>query len=179
LSGGVWCPGRGIRPRLDRRSGMAIGLRKEVGGSERGWRERFESLVERQAALYGALDALSQRQTELVDAGDAEGVLAILRQRQTIVEEIVSVAEEARPYRDRLASEELEPEARERLSQRVGSIERLASEISDRDERDRRSLAASRERVAAELAEVGRGRRALNAYGAGGQSGAKFQDREG
>lgn len=160
---------------------MAIGLRKETGGSERGWRERFESLVERQHALYGALDALSQRQTELVDAGDAEGVLAILRQRQSIVEEIVSVSEEARPYRDRLASGEIEPEARERLSQRVGSIERLASEISERDERDRKALAASRERVAAELAEVGRGRRAVNAYGTGsaGQTGARFQDREG
>jgi len=162
---------------------MAIGFAGNQGASGDTWTERFEAIVERQFALYGALDALSQKQTELVDAGDAEGVLAILRQRQGIVEEIVDLAERARVYRDQLGSGAagVAPGARERLTSRVGAIERLADEINARDERDRQSLAASRERIARELAEVGRGRRAVSAYGASdsGTAGARFQDREG
>ena len=161
---------------------MATGLAREPGANAGDWPVRFETLVERQFALYGALDALSQRQTELVDAGDADGVLGILRQRQAIVEEIVEITEHAREFRERLASDEgLAHATRERLARRVGAIERLADEINERDERDKRSLAASRERVASELAEVGRNRRAVSAYGAGeaGAGGPRFQDREG
>lgn len=160
---------------------MSSGASSETSGTEGDWRERFESLVERQAALYGALDALSQRQTEMVGAGDAEGVLEILRQRQRIIEELVIVTERTRPYRDRWtqAGPGVEPGVGDRIARRIVAIERLAAEISGRDEGDRERLAERRERVAAELADVGRARRAVHAYGGSNGGGASFQDREG
>lgn len=151
------------------------------GSAETDWRERFEVLVERQCALYGALDALSQRQTELVEAGDAEGVLAVLRSRQEILDELSVVAERQRPLRDRWASSLalIEMPVRERIAARVHAMERLAAEINERDERDRERLEEQRDSIANELASVGKTRRAVSAYGEAPSYGARFQDREG
>ncbi len=151
------------------------------GSVETDWRGRFEALVERQCALYAALDALSQRQSELVEAGDAEGVLGVLHSRQSVLDELATVAEQQRPLRDRWASSLalIDVPSRERLAARVQAMERLAAEINERDERDRERLAEQRDGIASELASVGKTRRAVSAYGESPAYGARFQDREG
>lgn len=148
---------------------------------EDNWRERLFALVERSGALYATLDALSQHQSELVRAGDAEGVLDVLRSRQGVLDELSALAEEQRPLRDRWASSLalIDAPARERMAARVRAMERLAVEINERDERDREELASQRDGIATELASVGKSRRAVSAYGAAPAFGARFQDREG
>lgn len=148
---------------------------------EDNWRERLLALVERQGALYATLDALSQHQSGLVEIGDAEGVLEVLRSRQCVLDELASIADEQRPLRDRWASSlaMIDPPAREQMAARVRAMERVAAEINERDERDREKLAAQRDGIACELASVGRTRRAVSAYGAAKPHGARFQDREG
>ncbi len=145
------------------------------------WRERLLALVERQGALYATLDALSQHQSGLVEMGDAEGVLEVLRSRQGVLDELATIADEQRPLRDRWASSlaMIDPSAREEMAARVRAMERVAAEINKRDERDREKLAAQRDGIASELASVGRTKRAVSAYGAAPSYGARFQDREG
>jgi C4-dicarboxylate-specific signal transduction histidine kinase len=145
------------------------------------WRERLVALVERQSALYATLDALSQHQTTLVEAGDAQGVLGVLHSRQMLLGELAGIAEEQRPLRERWANalSTIDGATRERMAERVRSIERLAAEISERDERDREMLAAQRDGIASALSSVGATRRAVSAYGVSPEPGARFQDREG
>lgn len=145
------------------------------------WRDRLVALVERQSALYASLDALSQHQTMLVEAGDAQGVLEVLQSRQGLLDELAKIAEEQRPLRERWANSlsTIDAQTRERMAQRVRAIERLAAEISERDERDRELLAAQRDGIASALSTVGATRRAVSAYGVSPEPGARFQDREG
>lgn len=138
-------------------------------------------LVEHQADLYAQLDALSRRQTVLVEAGDAEQVLEVLRERQAVLDELVAVSDRIRPFRERWtdAIAAIPPGDRERIASRVQSIERIAEQINERDERDRHRLAEQRDSVSSELADVGRSRRAVSAYGPMPSHSPRFQDREG
>lgn len=144
-------------------------------------RHGLVALVERQGSLYETLDALSIRQTELVEMGDADGVLAVLRERQQVLDELVAVSEEIRPFRERWADTVgvLEQADRELVAARVAATERLAERINERDRLDRDRLVAQRDQTATELAGVGRSRQAVAAYGAAWKPGPTFQDREG
>ncbi|KAA0216653.1 MAG: hypothetical protein DYG94_08935 [Leptolyngbya sp. PLA3] len=131
---------------------------------------------------YGQLDALSQRQQALIDAGDMDRVLALLGERRALVEQV----ERAAPGFDvgRRAWEEnadtLSEAQNAELARRVSAIERMASDIAERDRRAGEVLVRQRDNLAQEMAGLGRVSSALSAYRPRTDSPApRFQDRKG
>jgi hypothetical protein len=137
-------------------------------------------LLERQHELLTALVALSRRQGELIDAEDDAGVLAVLAERQPMVEELVALNDLLRPHRAawdrRLAA--LPAPQRDHVVRRSELVAALARTLASRDEADRRRLARRRDDLADELAALGTRRGALSAYRAVVPGGPAYQDRE-
>lgn len=149
-----------------------------AGGTAGG---RIEALLGRQQALFDRLDALGQRQSELIEGDEADGLLELLSERQRLIDGIAEVSGLLEPFKSRWAAvmEELPGAQRERVRRRLDALAGLTARIAQRDEADRQNLERRRDAVAMELAQVSRGRGALAAYGGGRPvSGAKFQDRE-
>jgi hypothetical protein len=132
------------------------------------WGARLARILESQRDLCTGLEAMSRRQAELIAAGDTDGLLGVLGERQGLVDEVAKLSEELEPLRavwDRSASL-LAPEIRGRVAGLVEEIGGLMEKINARDEADRVSLEQRRAVVAKELGEISRGRGALAAYGA-------------
>ncbi|MCG3122727.1 MAG: hypothetical protein GIKADHBN_01128 [Phycisphaerales bacterium] len=138
-------------------------------------------LLVAQRELYEELDALSQKQGELISEHRTDELLELLGRRQVLLERVQAVTDTLAPVRARwpqfLAT--LDPAQRHGVGQVVDAITQLIESITRRDQADRDCMIAERERVAGELATLDRSRRATGAYGgprAGG--GPMFQDRE-
>jgi predicted nuclease with TOPRIM domain len=147
-----------------------------------GGHARLAELLEQQESLFLRLDALSRRQSQLVLDEQTDDLLRVLGERQELVEALEQASREAEPYRRRwdevLAA--AAPAQRERIRAQVERLAQLAAEIAARDDADRREIERRRDRLAGDLAGVGRVRGAVAAYGPVRQRpAAKFQDTEG
>ena len=135
---------------------------------------RLIELLEQQVQLFEDLSALTVRQTQLVNDGEAEAILGVLAQRQQLIDRLESVNGHLEPYRShwpQLWSELDEPE-----KQRVGSLvqqaQQLLEQIIQADDRDRELLEAAKPRVTAELGRLSHIRAARHGY----QGGALMAD---
>jgi hypothetical protein len=139
-------------------------------------------LLESQTALYGQLDALSERQRAVIEDDDADRLLSILGERQTIVDRIAMTNRDLEPVRvawERLL-ERVRPECRSDVARRLEGLSVLAGRIAQRDDEDRRKLESRRNAIAGELASMNTSRRAVSAYGrpAAPPASPRFQDRQ-
>jgi hypothetical protein len=137
------------------------------------------SLLDEMRAVYGQLDALSQRQSELIDAENHEPLLTILEERQLLIDRLLGIKRRADPLRERWEAEGGGCEGSP-VQESLRGIARIAAAIEERDALDRRAIEERRHMVAKELSELGRGRVAVSSYGGQERSaGPKFQDVEG
>jgi hypothetical protein len=160
----------------DEQSGMAGG----ASGAADGAAARIEALLARQLELFAGLDALSERQSELIAGDEADGLLELLSERQRLIDGIAQANALLEPFRSRWSDvmESLGQAERDRVRRRLDELSGLTARIAQRDENDRQQLERRRDAVAAELAQVHRGRGALAAYGGKAEGGARFHDRE-
>lgn len=137
-------------------------------------------VLEAQSALFGQLDALSQRQALIIAEDDPERLLEILAERQRVIDRIEGARRELEPVRVQWEAQlaRMDPAWRKDVGARVDALARLAEGVAKRDDEDRKTLMQRREDVARELAAVTAGGRAAAAYGPRGDGGARFQDRE-
>lgn len=149
------------------------------------WWPRWSRLLEQQLEAWRRLDELSGTQHERVFAGDAEGALAVLGDRQPWVEQARRTAEEMSPLIERRAdlTPRLAPADRARFESLVQEIATLSERVRERDGLDRAELERQRGLVAQELGGMARGRGVLAAYtgtpAPGASSAPRFQDRQG
>ena len=139
-----------------------------------------ERLLEQQQQLFSQLDAMSQRQSELIEAQDTDRLLSILAERQGVIDRIAQTSVRLEPYRaswDAVMGG-LDELGRVRVRRRLDVLAETAERIARRDEADRRMLEVRRDAVAGEMMQVSRGRGALAAYQNGRESGPRMQDRE-
>jgi hypothetical protein len=134
----------------------------------------------RQLELYGRLDQLSLRQGALIDDDDTDRLLAVLGERQVVVDEVAEIGTRLEPVRQDWDGflHGLPAPTREQLRHLVSTLTDLAGIVAGRDEADRRRLELRRSEVGEELASVTRGRSAVRAYGGRGSPVPIFQDRE-
>ncbi len=144
--------------------------------------EHVVALLEAQVGLVANLDELSLRQAELIEAEDAEPLLKLLASRQGILDELAGLQAEFRPLRERWPQilEGFGHAQRLQIQRRLDGLAAAASQIARRDEEARTRLGTRRDELAAQIADVGRGRGALAAYSRPptSASGPTFQDRE-
>lgn len=138
------------------------------------------SALVRQLDLYARLEVLSRQQSDLIEDGDTDRLLAILGERQVVVDQIAAVGTALEPIRQHWEGflGALPGGTREQLRELVDSLAELAGVVAGRDEADRRRLEERRSEVGRELASVARGRSAVLAYGGKATAPPQFQDRE-
>ncbi len=142
-------------------------------------------LLTRQRDLYRELGGLSARQQVLVEASRTEELLAVLTQRQALIDQLTACNKEVAPFRSRLGDiAAAAPEAtRAMIRDRVDEVQSLLEEIIGRDEADREKLEASRRRVGDEMKRVDATPAAVNAYraqaGVRSPATARFTDAQG
>jgi len=143
---------------------------------------RLRELLEEQESLFLRLEALSRQQGRLVRDERTDDLLRVLGERQGVVEALERTAAALEPFRAAWESvlAEARPDQRDRLARQVERLSELAAGIAAQDDADRRLIEERRDRLAGDLAGVGRVRGAVAAYGAArGRPAARFQDREG
>lgn len=146
------------------------------------WAPRLSRVLDEQCRLYEQLDELSQHQSVCVDSGETELLLDVLAQRQGVVEQVTEVNGLLEPFVSKwdALAESLDDSQREALRGKLARLDELVERITKRDEEDRQKLEAQKGRVAQELGTAVRQKSAAAAYGkSAGQSGARFQDRQG
>lgn len=142
--------------------------------------ERLRALVREEISLLGQVDALSQRQAALIGQDDAEPLLALLAERQGIMERVAALAEEAATAREACEGGRRIPAAEWREIERsMAAVAELAERIATRDRADVGTLTLARDGIATEMTQVDKGRGAAAAYARPAARGPKYQDRQG
>jgi hypothetical protein len=138
-----------------------------------------EILLQRQQDLFSQLDAMSQRQSALIEAQDTDRLLAVLAERQSVIDRIAETSVRLEPYRASwdAVMKGLDEPGRARVRRRIDVLAELAERVAKRDEADRAMLETRRDAVAGEITQINRGRGAVAAYGQQ-QNGPRMQDRE-
>jgi hypothetical protein len=152
---------------------------KPAAQASTGIAARLDTLIAAQSALLMELEALAPRQHALLEADAADELLATIESRQTIIDRLVEVSAELEPYRARWESLLAAVPAgdRARMKQNLDANIARAGVIAHADGALRDRLLEKRDAAAADLAELGRGAGALDAYVDEGHR-PRFQDRE-
>ena len=149
------------------------------------WAPRLTRVLDRQIDLYTQLEALSQRQSDLVRAEESDALLDLLARRQTLVEQLTELNQQLEPFTRQWTRlvERLSPAHRTSIGERTKRLDDLIGAITQRDEDDRRALESRRATVAAEINTLSNQRAAVTAYrastGPRQATPPRFQDREG
>lgn len=148
-----------------------------VDGGRQG--EILCALVEEMRELYGQLDALSQRQCEIIDRENHEPLLTLLEERQQLIDRLIGLKRRVDPVRKRWEAEGGGSDGSP-VTESLRGIARIVAAIGERDAMAASALEEHRRLLQRELAELGRGRAAFGMYGGGDQAaGPRFQDVEG
>ncbi|HED54944.1 MAG TPA: hypothetical protein ENJ00_12205 [Phycisphaerales bacterium] len=137
-------------------------------------------LIDEQIELYRKLEGLSRKQHECVEADDTDGLLAVLGQRQQLIDRITDASARMSPYRAQWDAhiDAMGESDRRRVRQGLDDLSTLMSSIAERDDRDRRAMEDRRDRVHAQITGVKRGGQAVSAYAGREQRSPRFQDRQ-
>lgn len=136
-----------------------------------------------QRDLYRQLKTLSDQQTHCIREGSTEQLLAVLSERQSVIESLSRANIELAPYRDRWddLTPSATPEQRQQVREAVNEIERILAEVVEQDERDKTDLLSAQQQIGAQLSQANKAGRAIQAYGST-QTNTKppiFTDRQG
>jgi hypothetical protein len=139
----------------------------------------YISLLDSQRALVGELDALSQRQSTLIDGEDMMPLLALLDERQRVIDRVMPASrmlDELR-WRWRTVRAALPETRRDQVQRAEDSLLQLFTQVARRDERDQGRLKTRLDSTGSQLAGISTSRRAAGAYGAISHMSPRFQDR--
>jgi hypothetical protein len=124
---------------------------------------RLLALLHAQQERLGQLDALSQRQGSLIQSDDHEGLLALVGERQRLVDACTVTAREVETLLTP-ARESGTPHECAEIDRRLDAVARLASGVNARDLADRVELERRRDALARELAAATLRETAAQAY---------------
>ena len=145
------------------------------------WVEELMRELDRQGVLLSRLEAMSRDQRALIDQDDVEPLLAVLSDRQRVIEEVTRGVRASEGLRQRWEAERssLPEVVRAGVQRRLDELSAAVAAIAARDEQDEALMRSRRDRVGDELRQVERSRRAMGAYADAKATGAtaRFQDR--
>lgn len=145
------------------------------------WAGVFATLLAEQAELLSALDGLSRRQRSLIAGEAPEELVALMDERQHIVDRLESLTTRMTPMHTRWSegARALSQGQRSDIETRLKSLASLAREIAARDASDQELIARRKQEIAQELASTSGNQKAMHAYaGSSPSGGAVFQDRQ-
>ncbi|MBI1372968.1 MAG: hypothetical protein GC159_09430 [Phycisphaera sp.] len=106
------------------------------------WADGLIELLDHQRHIYYELRELSERQAELVAAGEAASLLNILSQRQQLIEQLAQISGRIEPFRRDwpTAWGTLDADTQTRVQALINHVHELLDSIVTQDGRDRASL---------------------------------------
>lgn len=127
-------------------------------------------LLEQQRGLYGRLRHLADRQRTLVVQDDPQPLLALLTERQQLVDGLVGLNEQLAPYRSEWTRVYggLDEPARKHVAELLEEANTALGSILKSDSHDTAALTARRQGMVHQLATVDAGSRASAAYASAG-----------
>ena len=145
------------------------------------WGPRLSRLIARQSELYEELLSITESQSSLIERDDdGDALIDLLRTREGYVQEVASHNEALEPYVSRWdeLSAALDEGTRAELSSALERLMALIDRMVQRDEADRESIAAQREKLGGELSELSRNKSAVSSYARSGVTNPpRYQDR--
>ena len=131
--------------------------------------EKLISLLRRQVGIYTRLEQFSGRQRGLIAAEDQQQLLALLAERQKLVDELEVLNQGLIPLQEfwRAHRETVAPSLRAEADQLVGRVGEILQRILSADEQDARILSARKAQTAKQVTALAQGRQAFEAYGGG------------
>ena len=137
-------------------------------------------LLERQQALAEQLAGLADKQAALIDAGDSDALLAVLTNRQRIMDQFTAGQDSLTRLSDAARRDEPAGQAtQERIGALIEDISDRLTDIMRLDEKDRSLLEASRDGVGEALSGLTTAREARQAYLRARTVTNRFADRQG
>ena len=135
------------------------------------------ALLQQQKAFYTKLDVLSEHQAVLVGQGNTDQLLTVLAQRQKLVDGLVDLNKKMQPYREKweLVSRGMGELHKKQVNGLVDEVERLLSQILQRDEQTQQELEQAKANVGHELAKTKQGQAMNAAYSKGTAANAYAQ----
>ncbi|WP_428386569.1 flagellar export chaperone FlgN [Mucisphaera sp.] len=128
--------------------------------------QQLLDLVVRQRDLYKTLGQLATQQHDLIESGETPKLLSLLTRRQTLLDQLKTIAEAIRPYRaawDDVRAKLSQPH-RDELRALLDETDNLMRDIMARDRADGDSLQQARGKVTAKLGRSGIASQAARAY---------------
>ena len=125
-------------------------------------------LLSEQRDLYVRLGALTDSQRALITGDEPQRLLAVLGERQKLIDQLSCLAERMRPYRQRWPQmrSELTPSEADQVDQLLGEVDALLAGILEKDKADTQLLAARKSSVGQAMATLKTGKQAKAAYAA-------------
>lgn len=142
--------------------------------------EQLVRLLEGQLRLVERLAKLATRQGALIADGRSEPLLALLADRQEVMDELAAGEEDlAELCRAAAADGDLAESDRQRVRGLVDALTDSLNGILRSDEADREAMAAVRDRLRTDLDRFGSARAAHRAYAVGRPARSRFADQQG
>lgn len=144
------------------------------------WAADLIELLGEQRDIYAQLQELSEKQAALVAEGDAESLLTLLAERQTLIDKLTQLNGRVEPYKQNWPTlwSQLDAQSQRRVQGLIDQVQSLLDRIVQQDERDREALSEQRERIGAQMTRTSQGSAVNKAYGAGAAE-PRYTDREG
>lgn len=138
-------------------------------------------LLEAQQALVEELSLLAARQPSLIEAGESDGLLALLADRQRILDRLFGDQERISQLAASLdhPAGRLGGEARARISRVAAAISGRLSQIVRSDEEDQVLIGARSQRASRTMAKLDTAKQAHSAYLRSRAVSNRFADRKG
>lgn len=131
------------------------------------WLPRLQRLLSDQLDYARQLEGIDARKADALTDGDMDTYIAALEERQPIITAMTALNEDLKPFADRftLLATSLKEEQRNAVFAQAGQLDQALMQITERDAAEAGIIAARRDQIAQELANVRTGRNALGAYG--------------
>jgi len=129
-------------------------------------------LLNQQLALYSQLNQLAQTQRALITSDEPERLLAVLSERQQLIDRLESTAMKLRPYQANWHEfrKHLDADQGQTVDHLIDEVNAILSEILRRDEADGELLSARKGSTAQAMSEIRTAKQAGAAYAATGDA---------
>lgn len=140
---------------------------------------RLIALLDEQRSAILELDAITRERRDLIRARDGEGLLAMAARRQGVIDRLAKAADAGKREREQWETGTIAEWRSREVRRRIEEMVRAHERLEKADTEDAALLAAAREEMARELADLATGQRAVSAYGPAKADGPRFQDTRG
>ena len=138
-------------------------------------------MLQRQRALIGQLDGLAERQGALIEGGNSDALLALLTQRQQIMDQFVAGQDDMTRLSEACmgGTVPIDDATRDRIGVLIDDISHRLATIMELDEQARARLESNRDSAGQALLGLSAARAARDAYVNARAVNNRFADRRG